>query len=158
MSRSRTAKLLSGAGLVAVGALVAGCGSTKIVTRTVTVPHTITRTVTRTQTVTRTVTSTPAATTTTSSTSSGKLTVIYRFSGNGSETLGTITIPASGATIAWENSGTIFAFQSQLDSSDQYINIDSQAANGESFVYAGTYPDVHVTAIGSWKVLIAVSG
>lgn len=132
---------------------IVGCGATKIVTVTSTVQqistvtgaeHVPTRVVTRTITV--------AAKTSTTATASN-LQRLYTFSGNGSETVGTITIPAGGATIAWRCDGSFFAFQSTASSTGNPIEITSQASSGESVIYPGSY-NMEVNAVGNWKIVI----
>jgi hypothetical protein len=135
---------------VAVGCavLLAGCGSTKIITVTNTVSQVRTVTVvrqarSRTITVTRTVPSkAPAAP---ASTTPKPLTD----SGNGTEQIDlTVGTPS---TIAWKCAGCSYFDMTGLatgDASD--IAISSSASSGVSAIAPGHYPSVSIETDGSW--------
>jgi hypothetical protein len=76
------------------------------------------------------------------------------FSGNGTKSLGTITVP-SASTIDWSCSGCSTFGVSNSPSDSGTISIGSSAASGSSAVDAGTYHDVQVISDGNWTIKIA---
>lgn len=142
------------AGVAAVCAL-AGCGTTKTITKTVAETRTVTstrtmtklRTRTRTRTrivhVTATVTRQEAAAAAAESEGPGN------YSGNGQKNLGTIVV-AQNSTIEWTDDSEDFGVVSELGR----IAISSEAKSGSSYVAAGTYSEVTVIASGNWTIKI----
>ena len=72
------------------------------------------------------------------------------FSGNGSESLGTLEVPVD-STLEWTNDGALF----QIFDESFGIAVSSLAPNGSTTVAAGTYPNVLVNAVGSWTITIS---
>jgi hypothetical protein len=71
------------------------------------------------------------------------------FSGNGSKSLGTITVPYD-AVLKWTNEGELF----QVNDEDFEIFVSSEAKSGDSAVDKGTYKDVDVNGDGDWTIRI----
>jgi heme-binding NEAT domain protein len=70
------------------------------------------------------------------------------FTGNGTETIGTVVVPAGGAIIKWTNNGAVFQIYDDTD----VVEVNSQAHAGQSAINAGAYRGFEVNAIGSWTV------
>ncbi len=75
------------------------------------------------------------------------------WSGSGDRTLGTIALPRS-VVVHWTVSGPRFAV---VDASGK-LAISGMGATGASFVAAGTYSGVKVTASGRWTLSMASLG
>jgi hypothetical protein len=76
------------------------------------------------------------------------------FSSNGSQNLGTITVP-SDSTLYWEcNSCSSIDISSQTNSDGNSISVSSTATSGQSPVSAGTYDNVQVSADGAFTIAI----
>lgn len=71
------------------------------------------------------------------------------FSGNGSKSLGTITVPYD-AVLKWTNEGDLF----QVNDDDFEIFVSSEAKSGDSAVDKGTYKGVDVNGDGNWTIRI----
>jgi hypothetical protein len=75
------------------------------------------------------------------------------YAGNGTKTIGTITIRKA-STIEWACSGcATFAFTSHV-SGTQAIVVSSTASSGTSAVDPGSYPDAQVISNGNWTIRI----
>lgn len=119
---------------VGVGLILAGCGGA---TQTVTEPGT-----------TVTVTGTPSATSTAPAAARPGA-----YHGNGTKSLGTITINTP-STIAWTCSGcAAFAFTS-APSGTTAIAISSNARSGTSQIAAGSYPNAQIISNGDWTITV----
>lgn len=136
--------------------VVAGCGATKYVTTTHVSSTTQTRTVVHTVTDTRTtrITATVAATDASSSTSTPtSASGVQKFSGNGTEQIGTVVITAP-SEIEWACVGcSAFSLTSGL-SGTTAIAVGSQAGHGTSAIETGTYPQLQVISNGYWAIRI----
>ncbi len=76
------------------------------------------------------------------------------FNGNGSQNLGTITVP-SDSTLYWQcDSCSSMDISSQTNSDGNSISVSSSATSGQSPVSAGTYDNVQVTADGAFTIAI----
>lgn len=139
--------------------VVGGCGSTKIVTHTVSTTDTTTTTTTdtQTQTIARTTVTQPARTVTqtVTHTQTNVITTLPHptrsFSGNGGENIGTLHVPQN-STIKWTNDGSLFTVN--IVNGGGVYSINSQGSSGTSVLPAGTYPNVGVNAIGNWTIQI----
>jgi hypothetical protein len=158
--------------LVGVGIGAAGGGQTKTVVR-VPPAQTVTQTVAsvrtrvkkvpvvRTRTVTQTVTA-PAQTVTApasaapASAPAGGTGGPNTFTGTGSESLGTITVP-NDATLHWTCSScttTGMLIASDINGDGNSIQVYQTATQGQSAVSAGTYKNVSVNADGDFTITI----
>jgi hypothetical protein len=128
-------------------------GPTKTVVHVRTVPGPTKTVAGPTTTVTQTASSsTPAPAASAPSSGSGA----QNFSGDGSENLGTINVPAD-STMTWSEPGgnqTGFAVSSDVTSNDNLINFDQQGTSGKDAVSADTYTNVTVEADGSFTITI----
>lgn len=122
-------------------------------------PHTVTHT--RTSTVTNTVT-TPPVTNTVTNTQTVTVTVGpspmgQTFSGNGSETLAPMTVPADGVEVHWTAQPNSYGFNDFMvtsqPSDSHYVEFDNgnSATSGESYIPAGTYT-FDVSASAAWTL------
>jgi hypothetical protein len=75
------------------------------------------------------------------------------YSGDGSLNLGPVTVPVA-SYMFWSCAGcTIFTVESDPDSSLDNIFVDTfEQSSGETYVDAGTYPNVQVFSDGSWAI------
>ena len=73
------------------------------------------------------------------------------FAGNGGKRIGTIRVP-SDATLYWTNDGGLFQIFAEPYGGG--LDVNSQAASGDSAVAADTYTDVMVNAVGNWTIRI----
>lgn len=110
----------------------------------------VTRVTVHSQTVTQTQTATPAA----SSEADG---AEGFYAGNGTKSLGTVTV-SEPSVIHWHASGGFFAILGETRPSEHSIAIASRAAGGESAVEPGTYHEVSVDAFGEWGFTITSQG
>jgi hypothetical protein len=151
------------AALATTGILVAGCGSTKVVTTTETHTHTHTTSTTVTSTTTQTrihikrgapitTTETTIHTITASSPAYEPSSTGQDFSGADTENLGTIHIQHS-SELYWSCPG--------CSDSNFIINVDGlndiavnslDATTGKTFVDAGTYHDTTIEGTGAWTL------
>lgn len=75
------------------------------------------------------------------------------YTGNGTKTIGTITISRP-STIEWSCTGcAAFAFTSHL-SGTSAIDVGSKASSGTSAIDPGRYPDAQVISDGDWRIRI----
>lgn len=76
------------------------------------------------------------------------------FNGNGSQNLGTITVP-SDSTLYWQcDSCSSMDISSQTNSDGNSISVSSTATSGQGPVSAGTYDNVQVSADGAYTIAI----
>jgi hypothetical protein len=75
------------------------------------------------------------------------------FSGDGDKTLGTITLKRS-AVVRWTSTGGSFA----LVDGAKKVSISGDAKSGQTFIAAGDYKSVKVTAKGHWTLSLAELG
>lgn len=130
---------------------VAGPTKTIAQVRTVVGP---TRTVTATATVTRTVQASAPVPSAQPSGPTGGGGSGNTFNGNGSQNLGTITVP-SDSTLYWQCGGcSSMDISSQTNSDGNSISISSTATSGQSPVSAGAYDNVQVSADGAFTIAI----
>jgi Protein of unknown function (DUF2510) len=83
------------------------------------------------------------------SASGGSTGEAQRFSGNGRESLGTITV-SSPSTLSWTTDGDSF----RIWDKDFDLNVNAQGDSGTRAVDSGTYTDVSVKAVGNWTITI----
>jgi hypothetical protein len=158
-------KRLISAGIAVVA--LAACGTTTRIITTQTVTTTVTATQTVRHTRIRRVSSLPAVTSTVTQTTSANPVTTQTptapassgsgqtFSGNGTKSVGTITVQAP-STLAWKCEGcTTFALAGATSNYSSTISLDSQATSGTTAVEPGTYNDVQVIADGTWAFIIA---
>jgi hypothetical protein len=134
-----------------VGAALAEPENTRTVPggpgRTVTVKgptHTVTHVVVRTRTVT---TGSPA----TGSEGAGGGGHVY--TGNGSESLGTITV-SQPSTVRWRASAGFLSMRNSPED-EQSLSVSSRSTSGSSPVEPGTYHEVRVNSPGEWTLTIS---
>jgi hypothetical protein len=82
----------------------------------------------------------------------------YRFSGNGSQNLGTLDVTRD-STLRWTNrdSGPVpmgIAVISGLSDDFKMINFNSDGRRGKTKVSAGEYPNVQVVIGGDWTIKV----
>ena len=80
------------------------------------------------------------------------------FSGNGLQNLGPITVPVD-SYLVWSCSAcSSIAITSDVNSADDYIDLDSTDTSGETYVDAGTYNNVRVITDGTWSFSFTAAG
>jgi hypothetical protein len=133
--------------------LLAGCGSTKVITQTNTVFKTTTTTVSHTTTVTKVKHGPPpppvTSTVTHTVTAPPEPAAGLSWSGNGGENIGTVHVPQD-SVIQWTDDGGLFAI---LDD-ENAVEVNSEGHSGTSAISAGTYHHFQVNADGNWTIKI----
>ena len=76
-----------------------------------------------------------------------------QWSGNGTRSLGTITVPHD-STLRWTVSGGAILIGSDIGPGGASLNVGSQSPSGESAVQSGTYRNVQVISTGDWTLSI----
>jgi len=115
--------------------------------RTVTVTHVVVHT----HTITQTQTAAPSEASPSSSNSAGS------YTGNGTKSLGTITV-SQPSVLHWHATGGEFGIDGETVPNEHTIGVASTASSGESVVEPGTYHEVMVVAGGEWSFTITPQG